>query len=383
VNLVARARRFFDTPLSAHLAQLSRDASVVLGRDRLTRGPRTTPPRRTAGLQLVVSEVIAETPDAVTLRFAPTPGLTWKAGQFLTLTVPVDGVRLKRAYSVSVAPTGSAPTLAVTVKRIAGGRASNHLVDHARPGDTFEARGPSGNFTFEPDPLTARHVLLVGGGSGITPLISIIETLLADEPDSTATLVYGNRSLSDVIFHDRLQTLAAQNPRLTLRLVLEDAPLSPGRLDLERLRLELADTLPDATAIYVCGPEPVMAAMRKLAADHGATTRLREERFISLAEHTSKNLPTTPQRVDVQIGSRRFEVLVRPGRTLLEAGLAHGAPMPSSCTMGGCGACRVRVLSGELVHDEPNGLTEAEREDRIAFACIAHPLTPCSVEVPT
>ncbi len=383
MNLVARARRFFDTPLSAHLAQLSRDASVVLGRDRLTRGPRTTTPRRSAALQLVVSEVIAETADAVTLRFAPTPGLTWKAGQFLTLTVPVDGVRLKRAYSVSVAPNRFAPTLAVTVKRVAGGRVSNHIVDHARPGDIFEARGPSGAFTFEPDPSTSRHIVLVGGGSGITPLISIIETLLADEPGSTATLVYGNRSLSDVIFHDRLTSLAAQHTRFTLRLVLEDAPLSPGRLDPARLQQELADSLPSATATYVCGPEPVMAAMRQLAADLGVATRLREERFISLAEHTSKNLPTTPQRVDVQIGARRYEVLVRPGKTLLEAGLAHGAPMPSSCTMGGCGACRVKVLSGELVHDEPNGLTDAERDDRIAFACIAHPLTPCSVEVPS
>ncbi len=365
-RIIARTRAALDVPWSARVDALRRDVATAFGPNpppvhMLAKRPGTT-------TWLTVQEVVRETADAVHIVFGP--GLApWRAGQFLTVHVPIEGERLRRAYSLC-SIDAAAP--AIAVKRVDGGKVSSHLVAHAAPGMRLEVRGPSGQFVLPARTSGARHVVLIGGGSGITPLVALAEEALA--LGDQVSLVYGNRSRADVIFFDRLATLAARHPRLEVRHVFD-------LLDAPRVARELA-TLSTPDAIFSCGPAPMMDAVRATSDALGLRNVLHEERFQSLAERRATSLPTTPQPIRIVYGARTLDVLARPGATLLEAGLAANVPMPFSCTMGGCGACRVRVR-GDVVHDTPNGLAAEEAAAGFAFACIARPLGPCTVEVPT
>lgn len=385
-RLAARAHALFDKSPGERLAELVRDIDTLLGRRRAPPVIRSSPPRLATAPSsrwLTVREVIRETADAVSLVFAPDLE-PWRAGQFLTVHVPTAQGTLRRAYSLcTVASDPRGP--AIAVKRIPGGRASTHLVEHARPGMRLEVRGPSGQFTL-PERVGAapRSLLLVGGGSGITPLIALAEEALASGDE--VAFLYGNRAREDIIFAARLEGLTvASRGRLRVRHVLERPPSDwhggVGRLDPATALAELgALTTRPPDVVMSCGPEPMMAAVRDACRALALADRLREERFISLGEQRARELPTTPQRLRYHLGGRVHEVLARPGTTLLEAGLAAGLAMPSSCTMGGCGACRVRAR-GELVHDTPNALDADEQAAGYAFACIARPLGPCDIEV--
>ena len=327
-----------------------------------------------------IVEVVRETPSAVTVRLDPGEDFAWVAGQFLTVSVPVDGEPLRRAYSLSSRP-GELP--AFTVKRVPGGRASTWLVEHAAVGQHWLVRGPSGHFAC---PAGARQVLAFAAGSGVTPILPSLEAHLAEHSEARATLVFGNRELAEVLFRARIEALErAAVGRFRVRHVLETEDESvqavPGRMDAERIAEALAEYEawagegPDA--ILSCGPAPVMDAVRAVIAN----VPVIEERFHTLGERRAQAPARAPVALTIAAGGRQVETRVEPGRTVLEAGLAAGVAMPFSCTMGGCGACRVRVVSGAVVHDEPNGLSAAEVAGGYCFACVARPLGALSIEV--
>lgn len=155
-----------------------------------------------------VTQVVRETENAVSIYLTEADGsaLEFRAGQFLSVDVAIDGEQLRRAYSLASACLPDVP-VHVTVKRIENGRVSNHLIDTVQEGDELAVLGPSGNFIVEPQTGNERHLVMIAGGSGITPIMSILETVLRSEERSRLTLIYGNRSLDDVIFRDRLATL--------------------------------------------------------------------------------------------------------------------------------------------------------------------------------
>jgi len=389
-RMISRTRNALSISWSDRRAALARDIAMLTGRTKVSPIVRRSLPLATplalGARWLTIVEVVAETRDAVTLVFEPSLP-AWAPGQFLTVHVDVAGERLRRAYSLCTRP-GDPRGPAITVKRIAGGKVSSFLVAEARVGMRLEVRGPSGQFVL-PSLAAAsdagRHVLLVGGGSGITPLVALAEEVL--ERGARATLLYGNRTGADIIFRDRLAALvAASQGRLQVRHVLEDgagAEATVGRLDADLLARELAELSADGAfdAIFSCGPAPMMDALRAALATHAIDPSvLHEERFQSLGAQRGKALPTSAQSLRITVGGRTSEVLARGGTTVLEAALAAGLPMPFSCTMGGCGACRVK-LQGEVVHDTPNGLSAEEAAAGYAFACIARPLGPCVVVV--
>jgi len=163
-------------------------------------------------------KVVRETEDAVSIYVTEADGspVKFRPGQFLSVDVMVDGERLRRAYSLSSACVDGVPTH-ITVKRIVGGRVSNQLNDTISEGDELAVLGPSGSFIVEPRAVNQRHLVMIAGGSGITPIISILETVLRVEPHSRVTLIYGNRGWNDVIFRDRLQRLRDEfGDRLTV-----------------------------------------------------------------------------------------------------------------------------------------------------------------------
>lgn len=343
-----------------------------------------------------VEAVVRETDDAVSLVLTDRAGAPFDAiaGQFFTVLVDVGGVTHRRAYSVS-SDVRDRSRVRITAKRVRDGRVSNHLNDHVRAGDTLRVLGPSGHFTLAPDASRAAHYVLIAGGSGITPMMSIARAALHGEPDSRATLLFGNRSERDAIFRAEIDTLAAEHAgRFTVRHVFEtgtdDSSHGRGRLDRDTVSRELAMLVTDASAavFYLCGPEPMMHAAREAALALGADAgNVREERFANPAARidpiASLRNDSRAQRVSFRIakGAPR-EVIVAAEQTVLEAGLGAGLAMPYSCAMGGCGACRVMRVEGEIEMEEPNCLSEKERAAGYVLACVSRAKSPCTVEVP-
>jgi ferredoxin-NADP reductase len=352
---------------------------------RPPRRPSPTAAERSARTLRIV-EVRREGADAVSLVLADPSGapLPCRAGQFFTVLVDVGGERLRRAYSASWIDPGGRQ-VAITVKRVAGGRVSNHLNDSARAGDPIAVLGPSGDFGVA-DAAAPRHLVLIGAGSGITPLIAIARDR-AGEAGTRVTLVYGNRAAGGILFHAELEQLTAGN--LVVRHVLEEpgaVAARPGRLDEAAIAAELdaiaarGAGLP--TEYLVCGPAPVMDAARAVLIRRGVpAAAIREERFASPAARSA--VAGAPQVVTLRRpGAAPQSVLVPAGATILDAGIAAGVAMPFSCAMGGCGACAVRLVEGEVDLEEPSCLGADERARGVVLTCVARPRTACALELP-
>ncbi len=304
-----------------------------------------------------IAAITRETADAATLEIEAGE-LSFTPGQFLTLVVSIEGRVHRRAYSISSAPHD--------------GLVSGHLVERAREGDRVEILGPSGSFGFAPSADRARKIVLIGGGSGITPLFSIARSVLHVEPRSRLTLLYGNRSEADIIFRDALDELA-RDDRFSVRHALGE------RMECVR---ELASIDLDEADVYICGPAPLMAAAREAVLARGvAKARIHEETFTSPTQR-SVTLPIAPQSINLRVNGTMRTVIAAPGQTILEAGLAGGAPMPYSCTMGGCGKCKVLLVDGDVASEEPNCLTAEEREQGCVLACVARATSTATIEVP-
>lgn len=335
---------------------------------------------------VVVRAVRRETPDAVTLQLEEIDGrpLRFEAGQFLTFHLDVDGARLRRAYSLSSSPLDG-PGATITVKQIEGGRASRWM-QHVQPGARLRVLGPSGSFVAHGNAL-GDALVMIAGGSGITPVISIAETVLRSRPDARVRLLYGNRRLDDVIFRARLDALAATHPGLEITHALETPPESwtglVGQLDAHVIARWL-DTLGDGDArgYYVCGPTPMMDAARQALRVHAPDAEVHEERFQSPGTATRPRvLPSEPLPVRLVLAGETHQVEVAPGETILEAAIAAGLALPFSCAMGGCAACKGTLREGEVVMDEPNCLTERERAAGAVLTCCARPTSPAQVEI--
>jgi ring-1,2-phenylacetyl-CoA epoxidase subunit PaaE len=325
---------------------------------------------------LRVVEVIQETPSTRTFVLASpdgaAPALPYRAGQHLTLLVDVAGTTHRRCYSFSSSPlAGGLP--AITVKRTADGTVSRHLHDRVRAGDTVLALDPIGDFTLDTDADASRHLVLVAGGVGITPLISLAETVLRAEPASRVTLLCGNRSEEEIVFRRRLASLEGEfRPRLAVRHALDAAPEGwtdlRGPLDGEQVLRALGGQAADA--YFVCGPEPMMQSVcAALDAAGVPRARIHTERFAYASAATTR-IPDHPAEITFTASGRR--VTARAGQTILQAGLEAGVELPFSCTMGGCGACKVRSREGTVVMSEPNCLGDNEREAGYLLACCAY-----------
>lgn len=376
-------------------ARLGRDLRMLAGRTpaaALSRHPLSRhvslPRDPTLGRPMRIAQAERETPDSVTLVLVDPLGapVGFEPGQFFTLLVDVGGQVLRRAYSATSAPGEHGGGVRLTVKRIPGGRASARLVESAAAGQIVQVLGPSGEFV--PAAASApRHLALVAGGSGITPMMSIARTLLAREPATRLSLLYGNRGLADVIYREELARLAAEHgERLRVRHVLSDPPegWSGGRglLTPDISRTELTPLLP-ADEVFLCGPQPMMEAVRAALAGLGfPRERLREERFTQPHLRAESAPVTVPQALRVRGAGAEWAAIQAPGRTLLEAGLAAGAPLPFSCTVGGCGSCRVRLVEGEVAMEEPNCLSDDERAAGDVLTCVGRARTPVVLQLP-
>ncbi len=345
-----------------------------------------------------------ETADAVSLILRDRSGAPFppvRPGQFFTLLLELDGRVLRRAYSAS-GDCRQREQVRLTIKRVSEGRVSNWLVDHAEAGMVVRVLGPSGEFGITPSPDAApRKLVLIAGGSGVTPMMALLHTLPAIEPDAELVLIYGNRRAPDILFARELdQLVATYGPRVQVVHALEQPPEgwtgAVGRLDAAGLaplidglrqppaadgRLALARE--PAAEFLLCGPTPMMEAARALLRELGIDEdRIHQESFFApQSRDDATPRVREPQPVTIAIAGREVGLVVQPGQTLLEAGLAAGIAMPYSCTMGGCAACKVQLERGEIVMQEPNCLGPDERSAGWVLTCIGCPTRPTRVRV--
>ena len=340
----------------------------------VARQPRATPPATGASSGeriLEIATIEALTTRATQITFVDP--LPFAAGEFYTFEFDIEGTTHKRAYSIAAAEGQPA---SIVVQSIEGGIVSNHVRDGLEVGTRLRAHGPSGLFRLKADD---QELVLIAGGSGITPTISIAETAL--ERGARVRLFYGCRDAHEVIFADRIADLQRRFPALRHQLVLERWPETEdgptGRLDAARLRtlLDAQDDYDPRSPHFMCGPAPMMDSLRPMLRELGVSD-LREERFFS--RHDTPNTPG----VDVALEFRGARTTRIQGQgTLLDLGLEAGAAMPFSCTLGGCGACRVKLIEGHVEMEEPNCLSDEERASGYVLACCSRPTSDVVVEL--
>ncbi|MEV7376103.1 ferredoxin--NADP reductase [Streptomyces sp. NPDC090301] len=337
----------------------------------------TLPGARTHRLRVV--EVIAETADAHSFMLqVPAESadrFAYRPGQFLTLKLPgADGGPVARCYSLASSPDTGEP-LKITVKRVAGGYGSNWVCDHLAAGDELEVLPPAGTFT--PASLD-RDLLLVAGGSGITPVLSIAKSALAGGR-GRVVLLYANRDESSVVFRDELRTLAEGHPHRLL--VLHWLESLQGLPSVDRLAAALAPYT--GREAFVCGPEPLMDAVEQALRALGAPgDRIHRERFFSLGADVF-DAPTVPRgtaagdggTAEVELDGETHTVAWPSATPLLDVLLAAGVDAPFSCREGACSACTCRVVAGEVKMLRNDVLDDQDITEGYVLACQALPLT--------
>lgn len=345
----------------------------------------TTDEHRTRVHDLRVLDVISETGEACSIVLeAPADleeELRYLPGQFLTVRIPLDeGEHIARSYSLCSSP-GMDRHLKVTVKRTLGGRGSNWLCDNLKPGDELRVLAPSGVFTPAVDD---RDLVLFAGGSGITPIMSILKTALA-AGNGRVHLSYANRTRSSIIFDRELQQLqAAHADRFTFEHWLDD---EDQMATTDGVRAALA-RLESIDRVFVCGPGPFMDVVEAGAAEAGLPRgTLRREVFLSLstdpfaapsatsAASADESAPAEAVQTVVELGGQRIELSWPKSRSLVDALLERNVDVPYSCRSGECGSCACTVIGGKVDMPHSDILDPEDIADGFILGCQARPVS--------
>ncbi|WP_317975980.1 FAD-binding oxidoreductase [Novosphingobium pituita] len=341
---------------------------------------------RETDADLVCLAVHDETPDIRTFTFAGAQGQSFalEAGQYFTFDVPLESgegaATEPRCYSLSSSALRPR-TIAVSVKRVPGGRVSNRLHEALRVGDTIRAMGPSGAFTL-PRPLPEK-LLLLSAGSGITPMIAMARTLADAAARTDVVFFHAARSLADFAFAADLQALARANPRFRVIFLPEDG--SGGHFGpVGRISAELLGALvPDLAArtVLCCGPAPFMAAARAIGVAAGVPQAAWLEESFDLApvESTVDDAPAKTG-FSATFSRQNRTITVGADQTLLSAARAQGVVLPSSCANGLCGTCKARLVSGQVAMAHNGGIRQREIDAGFILPCCARPLTDVVIE---
>ncbi|RYZ50371.1 MAG: phenylacetate-CoA oxygenase/reductase subunit PaaK [Sphingobacteriales bacterium] len=344
---------------------------------------------------LQVKEVRAETADCVSValevpeelkeifRFAP--------GQYLTFRHHMDNAEVRRSYSICCSPRDG--ELRVAIKKVEQGRFSGFANSGLKKGEVLDVMPPMGKFSPRPSEKQGRQYLALAAGSGITPVMSIMKAILEEEPDSSFTLVYGNKNRNTIIFREAIEGLKNKYmERLRVYHILSrelmDIPLFNGRIDAAKVD-ELSKTLIDLDTIdeaFVCGPEEMLLSVREKLLNLGLPEeKVHIELFTSpdqpkashekwVKEHRSDGGPVS--KVSVRLDGVTFEMeLGYNSDNILDAALKHGADLPYACKGGVCSTCRAKLVEGQVEMEVNYALEKDEVAKGYVLTCQSHPVT--------
>lgn len=354
--------------------------------------------------ELRVQKIEEETSDTVTVHFAvpaeESDRFSYHPGQYLTLRFVIDGQDVRRAYSMSSSPLDD--TLAVSVKRVQGGLVSNHIADYVKPGTLVDVMPPQGRFLVKTDPARRADYYLFGAGSGITPLMSILRTILEAEPKSSVYLLYGNRDESNIIFKDALDQLGE---KYAGQLIVEHTLSQParekagglsrfftrgkvswrgstGRIDNGKLHefLDLHPSDAPTASYYICGPGSMIDTVESGLLGRGINkASIHTERFVSAND--VKNAVkgeahnVTGAVITAKINGKETKVTLKDGQTILDGLLEAGQTPPYSCLAGACSTCAAQVNKGGVKMDACYALDDDEVANGMILTCQSHPTT--------
>lgn len=355
---------------------------------------------------LKVSHRIPETSDSVSLVFQVPPELEknfrFGPGQFLTLFLNVDGEILPRSYSLCSSPAVDRE-LKLTVKRVPGGKGSNYILDRVRVGDVIRVTPPAGHFYRPPITIGPHHWVLAAAGSGITPIYSILKTVLMSEPQSKVSLIFANRSPDLVIYARELESWQQRfSDRLQVLHIFSKPPAGwsgyKGRCEGEQLETLLNRALPkekQKCEAYLCGPDGFMKNVKVGLQAHGLTeAQIHIESFTTTTTAASsattqaegdvpstrvyigdENAPSLVGDADVQItlGGETLSLKVPKDKSILETLIETGANPPYSCLDGNCMACVAKVKKGRVYQNDPGILLDENMAAKETLSCQARP----------
>jgi len=342
---------------------------------------------------LKVKDIRRETADSVSVAFEippmAQPEFQFKQGQYITIKLHVNGEEIRRSYSICTSPY-SEKELRVAVKEVKDGRASSLMNRHWKVGDMVEVMTPMGNFHSVLSGNNKKKYVLFAGGSGITPMMSILKSVLYIEKQSTVTLVYANRDEESVIFNEEVQKIASENSDRFKLLNIYDTPRAPvsdlqkGLLTVDRVKAIIENYGGiNADEYFICGPGPMMENIKNaLESLKISKEKIHIEYFSAVVDAVNNAAANevTGKAVNsaitvIQYGFETQMMLNTEGLSILDASIEAGVDAPFSCKGAVCCTCRAKVLEGKVKMDNNFALTEAEVEEGFVLTCQAHPLT--------
>ena len=350
--------------------------------------------------QLSVKNVKAETADAVTLTFDVPAELKesfrYTQGQYLTLKFQLNGKEERRSYSMCSSPLEA--DLSVTVKKVQGGKVSTHIHRNIKPGDTVEVMQPDGRFYTGLNEDNKKNYYLIGAGSGITPLMSILKTILEKEPLSHVFLLYGNRNEDCIIYKGQLDQLQKRyGGQLHIEHILSQPKREKksglgglfskgkitwegevGRIDGAVVKKFMSENKPrhNASEFFLCGPGAMIDNAEKTLIELGHDkANIHREYFTAADSGVAKAKGVAGAKVIATLDGKTYEVNVPEGKQILFALLDEKIDAPYSCTSGACSTCMAKLKSGNVKMDACYALDDSEVEDGFVLACQSHPTT--------
>jgi ring-1,2-phenylacetyl-CoA epoxidase subunit PaaE len=354
-------------------------------------------------IKIKVAKVVKETSDAVSIYFEGSQfPYSYKSGQYLTLISEINGEEVRRPYSLCTAD-GIDTNPGVTIKRVPGGLMSNFLNDNIKEGAEMEIMETMGNFKYEPDASKSRSIVLIGGGSGVTPMLSILKKALKEEPNTKICFVYVNKSQASTIFYQEFENLNKANDNFTLvHYFSDDNKTEPakkkglGRLFKKKAKLDeyahrinepkLSEILKgfnvtDAEA-FLCGPQGLMEVAEATLKVNFSNWTLHQEKFFSAKEEKYEATASEGKhKVTIKLNGETQEIEVGAVKSILFEGLDQGIDMPFSCQSGLCTACMGKCTSGSVEMTENSGLTDEEVAEGYILTCTGHPKSDVVIEI--
>ncbi len=342
---------------------------------------------------ITIKEVRRETAESVSVLLEIPDELKdifrFKQGQSLTVRATIGGEEVRRTYSICSSPLDN--EWRVAIKKVEGGLFSSFANEQLRRGDKLDVMPPVGKFYTDLDPKNKKQYLAFAAGSGITPVLSLIKTTLRSEPDSSFTLVFGNKKRSSIIFFEELEGLKNKYmERFTLIHILSrektDASLNFGRIDPEKLA-ELGKVIDykKIDEFFICGPEQLIFCVKDFL--EGANINKKKIHFElfttpgqkqSVSNKETRIKDSGPKsKIGIKLDGRmvEFDLPLSSDVTILDAALAQGADLPFACKGGVCCTCKARLLEGEVQMDVHWGLEEEEIQQGYILTCQSHPKT--------